>query len=138
MRDVVIASAARTPVGRFLGSLSGISAPDLGATTVRAAIERAGIAPEQVDEVILGCVLTAGLGQSPARQALIRAGVPASKAAFTINKVCGSGLKAVALAAQAIRAGDADVVVAGAWRACRARRTSCSGAARACASGTAS
>ena len=113
MRDVVIASAARTPIGKFMGGLSSLRAPDLGAHAIRAALERAKVAPELVDEVIMGCVLQAGLGQNPARQAAIRAGIPTSKGSFTINKVCGSGLKAVMLAAQAIRAGDADVIVAG-------------------------
>jgi acetyl-CoA C-acetyltransferase len=111
--EVVIASAVRTAIGKFQGSLAGISAPRLGAIAIREAIRRAGIAPEQVDEVIMGCVLAAGLGQNPARQALIHAGVPDTVGAYTINKVCGSGLKAVALAAQAIKAGDAHVVVAG-------------------------
>ncbi|RME75469.1 MAG: acetyl-CoA C-acetyltransferase [Planctomycetota bacterium] len=113
MREVVITAAARTPIGRFLGSLKDIPAPKLGAHAIRAALERSALPPEAVDEVILGCVLQAGLGQNPARQAQIGAGIPAEIGAFTINKVCGSGLKAVALGAQAIRAGDADVIVAG-------------------------
>ncbi len=109
--DVVIASAARTPIGKFNGGLAPLGAPQLGA--IREAVRRAGIEPGQVDEVIMGCVLAAGLGQNPARQAAIHGGIPVSVGAFTINKVCGSGLKAVALAAQAIRAGDAEIVVAG-------------------------
>ncbi|WP_228974407.1 acetyl-CoA C-acetyltransferase [Paraburkholderia gardini] len=113
MTDVVIVSAARTGVGKFGGSLAKIAAPDLGATVVRAVLERAGLKPEQISEVILGQVLTAGSGQNPARQALIKAGLPAAVPGMTINKVCGSGLKAVMLAANAIIAGDADIVVAG-------------------------
>jgi len=111
--DVVIASAARTPVGKFNGGLAGVSAPQLGAIAIREAIRRAGIEAAQVEEVIMGCVLAAGLGQNPARQALIHSGIPNTVGAFTINKVCGSGLKAVALAAQAIIAGDAEIIVAG-------------------------
>ena len=113
MTDVVIVSAARTAVGKFGGSLAKIAAPDLGALVVRAALERAGVKPEQVSEVILGQVLTAGSGQNPARQALIKAGLPLAVPGMTINKVCGSGLTAVMLAATAIIAGDADIVVAG-------------------------
>lgn len=113
MTDVVIVSAARTAVGKFGGSLARIAAPELGATVVRAVLERAGLKPEQVSEVILGQVLTAGSGQNPARQALIKAGLPTAVPGMTINKVCGSGLKAVMLAANAIIAGDADIVVAG-------------------------
>lgn len=113
MKEVVIASACRTPIGKFQGGLSTFSAPQLGALAVAEAIRRAGIQPAMVEEVILGNVLTAGLGQNPARQAAIRAGVPNTVPAFTVNKVCGSGLKAVMLAAQAIRAGDADLIVAG-------------------------
>ncbi|WP_116140679.1 acetyl-CoA C-acetyltransferase [Trinickia diaoshuihuensis] len=113
MTDVVIVSAARTAVGKFGGSLAKIPAPELGATVVRAVLERAGVKPEQVSEVILGQVLTAGSGQNPARQALIKAGLPAAVPGMTINKVCGSGLKAVMLAANAVIAGDADIVVAG-------------------------
>jgi acetyl-CoA C-acetyltransferase len=113
MSSVVIVAAARTAIGKFAGSLAGIPAVDLGATVVRAVLARAGLAPEQVDEVILGQVLAAGCGQNPARQASIGAGLPHAVPALTINKVCGSGLKAVALAAQAIKAGDADVIVAG-------------------------
>jgi acetyl-CoA C-acetyltransferase len=113
MRDVVIVSAARTPVGSFNGVYKDVPAWQLGATAIRAAVTRAGIADDAIDEVILGCVLPAGLGQAPARIAMIKAGLPAKIGALTINKVCGSGLKAVGLAVQAIQAGDADVVVAG-------------------------
>jgi acetyl-CoA C-acetyltransferase len=108
-----ILSARRTPIGKFLGSLSGLSAPQLASETVRAALHDSGISPDQVDEVILGNVVSAGVGQAPARQAALAAGIPASVPAVTVNKVCGSGLKAVMLADQAIRAGDARVVVAG-------------------------
>lgn len=112
-REIVILSAARTPIGKFMGRLSGFSARHLGALAARAAIERAGISSEQVEEVIFGNVLQAGMGQNPARQVAVDAGIPLSVSSFTVNKVCGSGLKAVALAAQAIKAGDADIVVAG-------------------------
>ncbi len=113
-RQPVILSAVRTPSGRFQGSLSGLPAPRLGAIAVKAAVERAGIDdPAQIDEVIMGNVVTAGEGQAPARQAAIFAGLPASVGATTVNKVCGSGLKAVMLAAQAIKAGDADLFVTG-------------------------
>jgi len=110
---VILKGGARTPIGRFLGGLSSLSAPDLGAIAVRAAVDRAGIDASQVDEVILGHVVTAGAGQAPARQAAVHGGLPAAIPALTVNKVCGSGLKAVMLAAQAIRAGDARLVVAG-------------------------
>jgi acetyl-CoA C-acetyltransferase len=113
MREAVILSAVRTPTGRFLGSLKDMSAPQLGALVVKEAIARAGVAADAVDEVILGNVVSAGLGQAPARQAALRAGLPSSVAALTINKVCGSGLKAVMLAAQAIAAGEAEIIVAG-------------------------
>ena len=113
MTEVVIASAARTPIGRFQGTLSSFTAPQLGAIAARAALERAGVAPDQVNEVIMGNVLGAGLGQAPARQVLRAAGIPDAVPAVTINKVCGSGLQAVMLAAQAIKCGDADVVLAG-------------------------
>jgi acetyl-CoA C-acetyltransferase len=109
----VIVSAARTPIGRFLGGLSPLRAPELGAVAVRAALERAAVAPDDVNEVILGNVLQAGVGQAPARQAALKAGLPPSVSALTVNKVCGSGLKAVMLAAQAIKAGDARIVAAG-------------------------
>ncbi len=113
MRDVVIVSACRTAIGDFAGSLESISATDLGARVIEEAISRAGIKKGQVDEVIMGCVLPHGLGQNPARQAMVRAGLPWEVGAITVNKVCGSGLKAVMLGAQAIKCGDADVVVAG-------------------------
>jgi acetyl-CoA C-acetyltransferase len=113
MVDAIILSAARTPTGKFLGALKSLSAPDLGAIAVREAVARAGVAPAEVDECILGNVVGAGLGQAPARQAALRAGLPDSVGALTINKVCGSGLKAVMLAAQAVRLGDAGIVVAG-------------------------
>jgi acetyl-CoA C-acetyltransferase len=112
-RTPVIIAAARTPIGKFLGGLSSLSAPELGAAAIRAAVERAGIPAADVEEVIMGQVLQGGSGQAPARQALLKAGIPASVSALTINKVCGSGLKAVMLAAQAIKAGDKQVVVAG-------------------------
>ncbi len=113
MKNAVIVSACRTPVGRFLGSLKTIQATELGAVVVREAIKRANLRPEEIDDVIMGNVLSAGLGQNPARQAALKGGLPVSVPALTINKVCGSGLKAVSLAAQAIRAGDHEVVVAG-------------------------
>ena len=113
MTEVVIVAAVRTPIGSFGGSLKDISAVDLGSLVIKDAIERAGLEPEQVDEVIMGNVLGAGLGQNVARQMSVHAGVPVTVPAFTINKVCGSGLKAVQLAAQAVLCGDAEVVVAG-------------------------
>ena len=113
MRDVVIVSACRTAAGDFAGSLSSVSATQLGAIVIKEAIKRAGIRNEDVDEVIMGNVLPHGLGQNPARQALVRAGLPWEVGAITVNKVCGSGLKAVMLAAQAIQCKDAEVVVAG-------------------------
>lgn len=113
MVDPVIVSAVRTPIGRFQGSLSTISAPRLGAIAVKEAVERAKIDKTEIDEVIMGIVINAGLGQAPARQALIYAGLPVEIGALTINKVCGSGLKAIVLAAQAIKAGDAKCIVAG-------------------------
>jgi len=113
VRDVVIASSCRTPIGKFQGGLSGFRAPELGALAIAEALRRAGVSADVVDEVVMGCVLSAGIGQNPARQAAIAAGVPESVGSFTVNKVCGSGLKSVMLAAQAIRAGDADVIVAG-------------------------
>jgi len=112
-RTPVIVSAARTPIGKYLGALASLSAPELGAIAIREALRRSGIAGDQVNEVILGHVLQGGTGQAPARQALIKSGLPSSVSALTINKVCGSGLKAVMLAAQSIKAGDAQVVVAG-------------------------
>ena len=113
MEDVVIVAGVRTPVGKFLGSLADFSATQLGAIVVREVVKRAGIDPKLVDECILGNVVSAGLGQNPARQAAIFGGLAPEVSAFTINKVCGSGLKAVALAAQAIQTGNAEIVVAG-------------------------
>jgi len=113
MREAVILSAVRVPTGRFLGTLKAFRAPELGALVVKEAVARAGVAGDKVDEVIMGNVVSAGLGQAPARQAAIHAGLPPKVGALTINKVCGSGLKAVMLAAQGIATGDADVVVAG-------------------------
>lgn len=112
-REVVIVGAARTPIGSFQGGLGKLTAPKLGAIALQAALERAGVKPSDVDEVVMGCVLQAGVGQAPARQAAIFAGIPDSVPAFTLNKVCGSGLKAVIAGAQAIALGDAEVVVAG-------------------------
>src|SRR5258706_9878686 len=111
--DPVILAGCRTAIGTFGGALKDVPAPELGALVVREAVARAAVRPDQVDEVILGCILQAGLGMNPARQAAIKGGLPESVPAHTVNKVCGSGLKAVMLAAQAIRAGDAEVVVAG-------------------------
>src|SRR5436853_2365097 len=111
--DVVIISGVRTPVGKFQGSLSDFTAPQLGAVVVRESLNRAGIDTNQVDECIMGNVVSAGLGQNPARQAAIFGGLPPEVGAMTVNKVCGSGLKAVALAAQAIQTGNSDIVVAG-------------------------
>jgi acetyl-CoA C-acetyltransferase len=113
MDNPVIVSAVRTPIGKFLGSLSGIPATRLGALAVQEAVKRAGLTPDTIDEVIMGNVVSAGLGQNPARQASIYGGIPDTVPAFTVNKVCGSGLKAVVLAAQAVKCGDAEVVVAG-------------------------
>ena len=112
-REAVIISAVRTPVGKFLGSLKGFTATDLGAIVVRESVRRAGVPAEEIDEVIMGCVIQAGLGQNPARQAALGGGLLPSVSAVTVNKVCGSGLKAVMMAAQGIRLGDTDVVVAG-------------------------
>ena len=113
MPDAVILSGCRTAIGTFGGALKDVPAPELGAVVLREAVKRAGIRPDQVDEVVLGCVLQAGQGMNPARQVAIKAGLPETVPAHTVNKVCGSGLKAVMLAAQAIRAGDAEVVAAG-------------------------
>lgn len=113
MKEVVIVSAVRTAIGSFGGALKEVPAVDLGAIVIKEAVSRAGIKPEMVEEVILGNVLQAGLGQNPARQAVIKAGFPVEVPAMTINKVCGSGLRAVALAAQMIKAGDVDIVIAG-------------------------
>src|SRR5262245_61806556 len=111
--DVFLLSAVRTPIGKFLGGLAELPAPKLGAVAVAEAIKRAGVSPERVDEVVMGNVVQAGVGQAPARQAALFAGLPDTIAAYTVNKVCGSGLKAVMLAAQSIKAGDCNVVVAG-------------------------
>ncbi|RIX45219.1 MAG: acetyl-CoA C-acetyltransferase [Rhodocyclales bacterium GT-UBC] len=113
MTDVVIVAAKRTAIGKFGGSLAKVSAPELGAVVINALLAETGVKPEQVSEVILGQVLTAGSGQNPARQSIVKAGLPQNITGFTINKVCGSGLKAVMLAVQAIKAGDADIVIAG-------------------------
>ncbi len=113
MREVVILGAARTPIGRFQGGLSHVPAPRLGSVAISEALRRARVAPEQVDEVYMGIILTAGLGQAPARQAALYAGLPNTVPATTINKMCGSGLKAAMLGAQAIQAGDAEIIVAG-------------------------
>ena len=112
-RQAVIVSAARTPIGKFLGALSALSAPELGGIAIKAALERAGVPIEDVEQVIMGNVVQGGVGQAPARQASLKAGLPPTVSALTINKVCGSGLNAVMLAAQAVRAGDAQVIVAG-------------------------
>jgi acetyl-CoA C-acetyltransferase len=113
MNDVVIVSASRTAIGRFQGALAGVSAVDLGAAVIRRLLDDTGLAPHEVDEVIMGQVLSAGAGQNPARQTAIKAGLPYTVPALTINKVCGSGLEAIHLAAQAIRCGDAEVMIAG-------------------------
>ncbi len=112
-RTPVIVAAARTPIGKFLGGLSSLSAPELGAIAIKEAVQRSGVDPMQIEEVIMGQVIQGGTGQAPARQAALKAGIPATVSALTINKVCGSGLKAVMLAAQSIKAGDKQVVVAG-------------------------
>src|SRR5947207_8374232 len=113
MSEAFLLSAARTPIGKYLGGLADVPAPQLGAVAVAEALRRGKVPADRVDEVILGNVIQAGLGQNPARQAALKAGLPDTIAALTVNKVCGSGLKAVMLAAQAVRAGDADVIVAG-------------------------
>ena len=113
MADVFLLSGVRTPIGKYLGGLAEVPATQLGAIVIAEAMRRAGVPPERVEEVILGNVIQAGTGQSPARQSALKAGLPDTIAAFTVNKVCGSGLKAVMLAAQAIRAGDAELIVAG-------------------------
>src|SRR5213596_1169051 len=113
IKEAVIISAVRTPVGKFLGALKSFKATDLGAIVVRESVRRAGVKPEDVDEVIMGCVIQAGLGQNPARQAALRGGLPPAVSAVTVNKVCGSGLKAVMMAAQGVQLGDAGIVVAG-------------------------
>src|SRR4029077_9135330 len=113
MEEIVIVGATRTPIGKFGGALARTSASDLGALVIRKVLERAGVSPEQVSEVIMGQVLTAGVGQNPARQAAMKAGIPYMVPSMTINKVCGSGLQAAMLGAQAIANGDSDIVVAG-------------------------
>src|ERR1044072_1977614 len=113
MEDVVILGGARTPIGAFMGSLSSLTAPQLGSIAIKGALERTGVGADEIDETIMGCVLTGGMGQAPARQAAKGAGVPDSVPAMTINKVCGSGMKAAMLAAQAIKCGDAKIVLAG-------------------------
>lgn len=110
---VYLVNAARTPIGSFMGQLSGLAAPELGAVALKSVLEKSGVAPDQINEVIMGCVLSAGQGQAPARQSMIKAGIPKSTGAMTINKVCGSGLKAVMLAANAIKAEEANLVLAG-------------------------
>src|SRR6266699_3168357 len=113
IKEAVIISSVRTPVGKFLGALKTFKATDLGALVVREAVKRAGIKSEDVDEVIMGCVIQAGLGQNPARQAALRGGLPDTVSAVTVNKVCGSGLKAIMMAAQGVQLGDTEIVVAG-------------------------
>src|ERR671933_1616237 len=112
-REAVIISACRTPTGKFQGALKGFTATDLGALVVGEAVRRAGVGAEEVDEVIMGCVIQAGLGQNPTRQAALRGGIPFGVSAVTVNKVCGSGLKAVMMAAQGVQLGDTEIVVAG-------------------------
>src|SRR5215203_389529 len=112
-KEAVIISAARTPTGKFQGALKGFTAPELGAIAIKEAVKRAGVDPAKIDEVIMGCVVQAGIGQAPARQAAMKAGLPPEVSALTVNMVCGSGLRAVALASQAIQLCDAEFVVAG-------------------------
>jgi acetyl-CoA C-acetyltransferase len=112
-KQAVIISAARTPTGKFQGALKGFTAPELGAIAIKEAVKRAGVDPAKIDEVIMGCVVQAGIGQAPARQAAMKAGLPPEVSALTVNMVCGSGLRAVALASQAVQLGDAEFVVAG-------------------------
>ena len=110
---IVILSTARTPMGSMQGALSDVSATDLGATVVKAAVERAGVKGDEIDRIYMGCVLPAGLGQAPARQAALKAGLPKSVQATTVNKVCGSGMQTVIMAEEALKAGNADLIVAG-------------------------
>src|SRR4026209_631865 len=107
-KNAVIISAARTPTGKFQGALKGFTAPELGAIAIKEAVKRAGVDPGKVDEVIMGCVVQAGIGRAPARQAARKAGLPPEVSALTVNRVCGSGLRAVALAAQSVQLGDAE------------------------------
>ena len=120
-KQIVITAAKRTPMGAFQGELSPVPAPALGAMAIRAALDQAGLNGHDVDEVLMGCVLPAGLGMAPARQASIAAGIPDSTGATTVNKVCGSGMKAAILGHDMIRAGSTRVMVTGAWRACQTR-----------------
>lgn len=120
---IVIVDGVRTAMGGFQGSLSSCTAPELGAVTIKEVLNRSGLQPIDVDEVIFGCVLPAGLKQGPARQAMRMAGLPDSTGATTINKICGSGMKAVMQAADAIKAGSAEIVVAVVWSQCQMRRT---------------
>src|SRR5213595_2791833 len=113
IKQAVIISAVRTPVGKLLGALKRFKTTDLGAIVVREAVKRAGVNPEDVDEVIMGCVIQAGLGQNPARQAALHGGLPNTVSAVTVNKVCGSGLKAIMMAAQGVQLGETEIVVAG-------------------------
>jgi acetyl-CoA C-acetyltransferase len=113
MKDAVIVSAARTPTGKFQGALKGFSATELGSIAIKEAVKRSGVDPARIDEVIMGCVVQAGIGQAPARQAALKAGLPVEVSALTVNMVCGSGLRAVALASESVKLGDADFVVAG-------------------------
>jgi len=133
MQDVVIVAAKRTTIGSFGGGLSSLQADQLGSAVIKALMEETGVAGEQVGEVILGQVLTAGCGQNPARQSAINAGLPASVPAMTINKVCGSGLKAVHMAVQAIRCGDSDLMIAGGQESMSQAPTFCPTAAKASA-----
>src|SRR5688572_17227772 len=112
-KEAVIISAARTPTGKFQGALKGFTAPELGAIAIKEAVRRAGVDPAKIDEVIMGCVVQAGIGQAPARQAALKSGLPPEVSALTVNMVCGSGLRAVALAGQSVQLGDAEYVVAG-------------------------
>ena len=128
--NIVIVAAVRTAVGSFGGSLSSIQATELGATVLKELLERTGVKPDQIDEVILGQVLTAAAGQNPARQTVIKSGLPYKVPAMTINKVCGSGLKAVHLAMQAVACGDAEIVIAGGQESMSQSPTCCPGRAR--------